>query len=244
MKAKRKFHIPCETLHKHWRYFYYPETVEAMDYLYDSLPETIGMGTMFRFNNLKYANNKSSAESYIVQHPDVSVPFWFPFKMVVTTTDQHKPLRGWDITHLMEPDPSLIDLVFENSAGLPGGVYMLGFHPAHARRPTFNPGGNYAWFLYAVNGAKKRGWWIVNYKTVCRRLNDWENLNFRIVEDGLIALENPTDSEIYDVVIGCGKGAIKSLAGKNNGITFSNTRLNIASIKPQSTMEIRYRLES
>ena len=73
-----------------------------MDYLYESLPETVGMGTMFRFNNLKYANNESSAESYVVQHPDVSVPFWFPFKMVVTTIDQYKPLRGWDITHLME----------------------------------------------------------------------------------------------------------------------------------------------
>jgi len=242
-KAKRKHGIHSATLHKHGSAFYYPETIEAMDYLYESFPEIIGMGTMFRFSNIKYSGDATSNESYTVTHPDVSVPFWFPFKMEVSTIEQHKTLRGWDITHFIEPYPSLIDLIVENSSKLPEGVYMLGFHPAHARKDTFNPGGDYEWFRYSLDKAGKYRWWVANYKTVCQRLNNWEILIFRVIEDGLVMLENPTAGEISNIVISCGDKLL-SVVSDRGEVNFKDNYIHIPMIAARSTMEIRYELET
>lgn len=173
-KGSRNYGIPCVTLHKHGNAFYYPETVEAIDYVYEKYHRAIGMGTMFRFNNMRYSGDRAMSNSYTVKHPDVSVPFWFPFHMVMPTVERHKVLRGWDCTHFIEPSPGQLDMMFKNAERLPYGVYMVGYHPAHARADTFNPGGNYKWFLYAVEGARKRGWLIANYRTVCQMLNNME----------------------------------------------------------------------
>jgi len=238
-RSKEKFGIYSNTLHRHAVYFCYPETIEAVHYLYENMPEIIGMGTMFRFTNMKYSGDESLDESYTVNHPDVSVPFWFPFKMVVSSVQEHKLLRGWDIGQFIEPAPQISDMVFNNSALLPNGVYMLGFHPAHARRDTFNPGGNYEWFLYSIDKARKHGWWITNYKRVCQRLNDWEALTFNIVDDGSIVLYNPTTREILDLVISRGDKII-SVVSDNGEVNFKDTYIQIPVIKGQSTIKIRY----
>jgi hypothetical protein len=188
-------------LHKHGNAFFYPETIDAMAYVYDSFPEVVGMGVMFRFKNIKYSRGKSLDESYTVEHPNVSVPFCFPFKMMVATMEGYKILRGWDISHFIEPSPPLVDFVFNSAPVLPNGVYMFGFHPAHARGNAFNMSGNFGWFLYAIDEATKRGWWIANFKMVCDKLNDWENLVLNVGGDGLITLENPTAKAVTDIAI-------------------------------------------
>ena len=199
-EAEKRLGVPISTIHRHWGYFYYPETIEAMDYLYETHPEIIGMGTMFRFTSLMY----SAGELRTVEHHDISVPFWFPFKMMISATERHRPLRGWDITHRIEPPPSFIDTVFEEASTLPGGVYMFGFHPAHAKRDSFIPGGNYPWFLYSLGRAKEKGWWITNYRELLAKLNDWEDINFRVNRDGSVTLGNDTDREITDIVVSFG----------------------------------------
>lgn len=163
--------IPSATLHKHGHRFYYPETIEALDYVYGSSPEVVGMGTMARCQNLRYSGDRSMADSYTIQPPNVSVPFWFPFHLVMPRVAGHKVLRGWDCSHFMEPTPGLVNAIFRNASMLPYGVYMLGFHPAHARSDTFRLGGNFPWFRYAVEEAQKRGWLIANYRTVCEALS-------------------------------------------------------------------------
>ena len=228
-EAKKEFNIPISTVHRHWGYFYYPETIEAMDYLYESHPEIIGTGTMFRFTSLMYSDRGPANEHLVneprtVDHHDISVPFWFPFKMMVSAIERHEPLRGWDITHRIEPPPSFIDTVFDEAEMLPGGVYMFGFHPAHARRDSFIPGGNYPWFLYGLSKAKERGWWITNYRSLLQRLNDWEDINFRVSQDGSVVLSNTTDREITDLVV-----------------SFNGKDIDVPTLKAHSTTQVEYK---
>lgn len=197
--AERKFGVRIKTLQRHFSYFFYPETIESIKVLYDNCPSVLGMGTMFRFTNIRYSN-LGKCDMYTVVHPNVSVPFWFPFKMVIATTESFEILRGWDMASFIEPDSAMTDLIFNNARLIINGVYTFGFHPAHAKGKKINAGGNYEWFLYSIEMAKKNNWWIANCEMVYKKLNDWEDIVFRF-DDEMLTLYNPTDRTIRDILI-------------------------------------------
>lgn len=192
LRAREHFGAPCLTAHRHGGFLYYPETVEAMDHLYEHFPDLLGLGTMFRFTCFRYTGSRNSRRRRItVRHPDVGIPFWFPFKLQLCTVERSGTLRGWDSSAFMEPDPPMTELVFANAGLLPHGVYTMVFHPAHAKGETFKAGGNYEWFRYAIERATKENWWVAPAAEVYRRLNEWEELRLR-ADDTRILIHNPS----------------------------------------------------
>lgn len=200
IKARDQKGIPIVTGQRHNSYFRYPEIVDAMDYLYNRAPEVQGLGTMFRFTNFMYGGDeKKDGFTYVVKHPDTSVPFWFPFKVCYPTTANHHVLRGWDITHILEPEPSLTEHLLNQGEYLNDGVYTLGFHPAHCWGKSFRPEGNWQWFEYAVELGQSFGYLFASCREVFERMNQWEDLRFGFY-DGEGWVENdkyPYPTTIY-----------------------------------------------
>ncbi|MDD4985010.1 MAG: hypothetical protein PHQ43_04355, partial [Dehalococcoidales bacterium] len=163
-----------QTLHKHGNAFYYPEIIDAMDFTYNRHPELMGMGTMARWHMIRWDESWEHRREYTVQHPHVSVPFWMPYHLAISSVSEYRTLRGWDMSHFIEPSPDAIDRIFVNAKRLPGGVYMVGYHPAHAKSDTFNKGGNFPWYVTLVERARDEGWLIATYRDVLKRLNDCE----------------------------------------------------------------------
>lgn len=188
------------TVHRHGHFFYYPETVEALDQMFRSSPFVTGSQTMFRFVMHRYSADPAFREEIVTTHPDVSVPFWFPFKSYIATTREHRELGGWECGQFIEPDEKTVDMALKRSRLLEGGVYTLGFHPAHAKSSVIRDGGDYPWFLHAIDAAKKNGWWITNYKNALDKLNDWQDIRMRVSEDS-VSLFNGSARDIKDVMI-------------------------------------------
>ena len=198
-RAARRAGIPIATVHRHAPFFYYPESVDALGALYTAFPDAIGSGSMFRWTMYRFSGAEDS-QSYAVLHPDTSVPFWFPFKLVVAAVERHEILSGWESTHLLEPDPNLLERLFFHADAQIGGAYTLGYHPAHARRSTFVAGGNFPWFVWCVEEARRRGWWITTCADLYRRVAHWEALTVRV--NGADAwVQNPTDHVFRDAVL-------------------------------------------
>jgi hypothetical protein len=178
-KARDSLGIPILTAQRHNSVFHYPEIVDAMNYLYKLEPEVLGLGTMFRFTNFMFgARTKEDDNTYVVEHPDTSTPFWFPYKLWYASADHHHMLRGWDITHVLEPEPWLTEHLLDQAEYLDDGVYTLGFHPAHCRGKSFRPEGNWQWFEYAVDLGHSRGYLFATCREVFERMNHWEYLGF------------------------------------------------------------------
>ncbi|MBI3988699.1 MAG: hypothetical protein HY347_03685 [candidate division NC10 bacterium] len=195
-RARERFRVPFLTAHRHGGFLYYPETIEAMDHLYEHVPDLLGLGTMFRFTCLRYSASRGSHRSRItVRHPDVGVPLWFPFKLQVSTLERSRTLRGWDSSAFMEPDPPMTDLIFANAGLLPHGAYTMIFHPAHAKGEAFRAGGNYEWFLYAVEKVMREGWWVAPAAAVYQRLNEWEELRLLVKGDQVLIHNSSSDSK-------------------------------------------------
>jgi hypothetical protein len=182
--ARDVLSIPIFTAQRHNSYFFYPEIIDAMDYLYKEAPEVLGLGTMFRFTNIMFGGEKKEdGSTYIVRHPDTSVPFWFPFKLWYASTDSHYALQGWDITHVLEPEPWLTELLFRQEEYLEDGVFTFGFHPAHCWGKSFRQEGNWEWYKYAVELGEAQGYLFLTCKEVFERMNQWENLGFGVCGD-------------------------------------------------------------
>jgi len=178
-KARNSLGIPIQTAQRHDSVFHYPETVDAMHYLYEEEPEVLGLGTMFRFTNYMFgARTKEDDSTYVVQHPDTSTPFWFPYKLWYASVDHHHMLRGWDITHMLEPEPWLAEHLLNQTEYLEDGVYTLGFHPAHCRGKSFRPEGNWDWFEKAIELGHSHGYLFATCREVFERMNHWESLGF------------------------------------------------------------------
>ena len=198
VKSAKNHGIPINTIHRHGSKFYYPETVDGLGYLYRQLPEIKGSMTMFRFSNFQFSKSEFS-KNYTIEHPDVSVPFWFPFKLKEASIESKEEIRGWEMGQFIEPDIKHINSVFDSSRSLPG-IFSFDFHPAHAKTDTFNPGGNFKWFEYAVKRARENHWLILNYRDVCQRLDERENLKIRRERDK-ISIYNSGDEPICKINI-------------------------------------------
>jgi hypothetical protein len=182
-KAERRMKTNFKTIQRHASFVFYPETVDALDYAFKNKKELLGSCTMFRFTLHRYHTHPSLKREITIQHPFTSVPFWSPFKMYLSALETQKFLRGWDSTHIIEPSPDLTDWIFKNSTWLDNGVYTFGFHPAHARRPTFNKEGNFPWFIYSIRRAQEKNLWFANLEMVYERLNAWEDIKMQIEKD-------------------------------------------------------------
>jgi len=198
--TQKKFRIPFKTLQRHGPFFYYPEFIASLDHVFEKFPHLLGSGTLFRYTCFRYHSSETLFKKYVVPEPHVSVSFWFPFKMTISTVDGQRLLRGWESPHFVEPDDVMIEHVFENSTRVENGVYTFGFHPAHAQRATFREEGNFPLYLRSIKKARERGWWFANLEMVYHRLNQWETLKFRYEEEKMMIL-NPSDEVFYDLFI-------------------------------------------
>ena len=168
--------IRAKTAQRHAKFFLYPETIDAMNYLYNHDKAIVGLGSMFRFVNYQYGRY-----AYTVEHPQVSVPFWFPLRMMMAAQECHAMLRGWDSCHLLEPEPKTIDHVLGHTV-LENAVFTFGFHPRHVVSGEFNPGsrrGTWDWFMYVITEARKVGCMFLNCAQLYQRMEELEHLCIR-----------------------------------------------------------------
>lgn len=122
---------------------------------------------------IKWDETPVHKEEYVVLNPHVSVPFWYPYHLVISTVEKYKILRGWDISMFMEPTPDVINRMFDNARKLPGGVYMAGYHPSRAKRNMNFREDPFEWYKYLAERARDEGWLIATYRDVLKRLNEW-----------------------------------------------------------------------
>jgi hypothetical protein len=156
VQLAKKDKIGITTLHRHGPFLLYPEWIDALDYVLQKEPEVLGAASLFRSNLLKWGTDRvDGVTGTFVHFPDTQFPLWLPFKLAHAGY-QGRPLRGWESTHIMEPEPELFAQILEHALELPLPyfVFPVGFHPAHAHRPTFTADGCLSWFkqiLAAVN---------------------------------------------------------------------------------------------
>jgi len=184
MDKARRAGLVARTLHRHGKFFYYPETIDALDRAAQAFDGLLGSGSLFRFDAVRYAEDRRFATRDVVRHPHTPVPLWTLFRPQLATTRRHRPVGLWEGTHLLEPEPAVVDTLVEHARRLPGGLYTLGFHPAHARRDSFRPGGTLAWFEHALSRTAEAGWRPQTYAAACERLSGWEALELRLAADG------------------------------------------------------------
>ena len=185
--------IRCDTAHRHENFFFYPETVDAMHYLYRKKKNILGLGTMFRYECFQYGES-----AITVEYPETAVPFWFPYKLYYASTRHHEPLRGWDSTQLMEPNPQETYALL--SSKLENGVFTFGFHPKHAHSTEFNIKGNVEWFKAAIDLAKHRKCVFMTSAEVYERLTASEALRVNLTGN-LLTIHNTYWLPMHDVRI-------------------------------------------
>jgi hypothetical protein len=140
--------IGIATLHRHGSFLLYPEWIDALDYVFQKEPEVLGAASLFRSNLLRWGTDRvDGVTGTFVHFPDAQFPLWFPFKLAHAGY-QGRPLRGWESTHIMEPEPDLFEQMLQHALDLPlpHFVFTVGFHPAHAHRQTFTERGCITWF--------------------------------------------------------------------------------------------------
>ena len=203
--AARSLGIPIGTLHRHASFFFYPESVAGLDAVAQEFPDVVGTGSMFRWTLYRYGDAPFS-QAVTVLHPETSVPFWMPFKPVVAARDGHTIVRAWESTHLIEPDPPMLRRVFAHADAMPGGAYVVGYHPAHATAPTFTPDGNFPWFASCIAEARRRDWWLATCHDLYTRLTGWEQLAVAVDTRG-VRVENRSPQVFRDLVVSTAAGS-------------------------------------
>ncbi len=204
---------------RHGGYSVYPEMIDAMDYLYQTVPHFLGLGS-FHFHLMAEYGDRTpnpQMDGKVVSYATVTTPtiaspgFWFPFHGVVSTTAECRQLRGWDITHEYDTPPDLVDVVYAatNSAdqdpatALPDGVYQFQYHPLFTVDPNYNNGrGAFDWMCYAIRRAERLNLWQTSQRALYSRMQDYEDIQFRIADGGrAIHLHNPTARALEELMV-------------------------------------------
>lgn len=138
--------IGVATLHRHGAFLVYPEWVDALDGCLAQFPELCGSSSLFRAFVLRWgARSIDGGSGTLVEFPDAGFPLWWPFKLA--RADSGVQLRGWESTSVAESEPGLVEQLLDHRIPeLPQRVVTLGYHPYHAARSTFRPGGSRDWF--------------------------------------------------------------------------------------------------
>ena len=208
----------------------HPETLDAMDYLFEKAPHVLGTCTFCFYDMWEYGEHAYQTDgSYTV----ASSGFWFPYHPVVTSVEKHKALPGWDRTHEYDCDYRLVDLIFSGQHGkarssaprpstrkppwefalasgsnrgspyqLENGVYTLQYHPGFSSDASVNEGkGTLSFMIYAINRAERLGFWLASEKMLYEKMRDYESIRFRVNSHGNVTLENPTSRRLEGFMV-------------------------------------------
>jgi len=223
MNAEKGLRFTVCTCGRHAGGHMHPETIDAMDYLYERDPNVLGMCTFCYYHMIEYGvrdpnqvvagviGGKELTYVTDVRRTIATPGIWFPFHAVVTTDREWRPLRGWDRTHEYDAAYELVETIFAGrSARHPGvddrlenGVYSFQYHPELARDPSINGGkGSLDYVRYCINLAERSNYWIATQRDLYQRMADYEALELEIDAAGLeVNVRNPTDRRIVGMVI-------------------------------------------
>ncbi len=204
----------------------HPETIDAMDYLYENQPTVLGMCTFCYYHMIEYGVRDPNAMTegagggreltYITDlRRTIATPgIWFPFHAVVTTDREWRPLRGWDRTHEYDASYELVEAIFASHNSrlrgpkappdrLENGVYSFQYHPELSRDPSCNDGkGTLDYVRYCINLAERLNYWIGTQAELYQRMADYEDLVMTTGDGGrTVTVRNPTSRRITAMVI-------------------------------------------
>jgi hypothetical protein len=201
----------------------HPETIDAMDYLYAHDDRVLGLCTFCYYHMIEYGVRNPEVMAggtiggkpltYItdVRRTIASSGIWFPFRAVVTTDKEWRPLRGWDRTHEYDAAYELVESIYGGHSAklrsvddhLENGVYSFQYHPELARDPSVNRGkGALDYVRYAINLAERNNFWIATQRDLYQRMADYEALVFQVRDGGReVTITNPTGRRIAAMVI-------------------------------------------
>jgi hypothetical protein len=222
-EARRNLGIRICTCGRHAGGHMHPETIDAMDYLYANQPDLIGACTFSYYHMIEYGVRRPDVMvggaiggkplTYVtdVRRTIATQGIWFPFHPVVTTTEEWKPLRGWDRTHEFDAAYELVETIYDGHGArvagvddqLENGVYSFQYHPELGRDPSTNDGkGTLDFVRYAINLAERKNFWIPNQRELYQRMADYEELIFRKEDGGRrLTVVNPGDRTIEALMI-------------------------------------------
>ena len=214
--------LRSRTAGRHMGFLVYPETIDAMDYLYEQDPDLLGLCTFSLYDMLAYGERNPDVivqgkhltyATYDHARPEIpaAIPgYWFPYHVVVSTVDRQRSLRGWDVTHDTDCDYGRIEALFagrtSKNPGLPSrlenGVYTIQYEVQLARDPYQNEGrGHLPWLRYAVAHAERCNYWLATKHALYERMNDYQDVAFRPGDDGALRVHNPTDRPIAGLMV-------------------------------------------
>src|SRR5499425_1465510 len=221
--AERNLGFPVDTCGRHAGGHMHPETIDAMDYLYAHDERILGLCTFCYYHMVEYGVRDPQVMvggqiggkplTYVtdVRRTIATPGIWFPFHPVVTTSEEWRPLRGWDRTHEFDAAPELVETIYAGHSArvsgvddhLENGVYSFQYHPELARDPSLNNGlGTLDYVRYAINLAERSRLWIASQRDLYQRMADYEALVFRLRDGGReVTVENPGDRRIVGMVV-------------------------------------------
>lgn len=221
--AGRNLGIRICTCGRHAGGHMHPETIDAMDYLYAQDKQILGLCTFCYYHMIEYGVRDPEVMvggtiggkplTYVtdVRRTIATSGIWFPFRPVVTTTEEWRKLRGWDRTHEYDAAYELVETIFagRNSRRhgaddrLENGVYSFQYHPELARDPSVNAGkGTLDYVRYCINLAERSNYWIATQAELYQRMADYDALGFEIADEGrTVTIANPTDRRIEAMMI-------------------------------------------
>ena len=219
IESEKNLGVRLYTGGRHGGYSVYPEMIDAMDHLYQTVPHFLGLGT-FHFHLMAEYGDRTpnpQMDGKVVTYATVTAPtiaspgFWFPFHGVVSTTEECRQLRGWDMTHEYDPPPDMIDAIYARAnskdedpeTALADGVYQLQYHPLFTVDPSYNSGrGTFDWMCYGIRRAERLNFWQATQREIYGRMQDCEDIEFRVTDGGnTIQLHNPTDRTIDELMV-------------------------------------------
>ena len=219
IESEKNLGVRLYTGGRHGGYSVYPEMIDAMDYLYQTVPHFLGLGTFHFHLMAEYGDRTPNPrlDDMVVTYQTLTSPtiaspgFWFPFHGVVSTTEECRQLRGWDMTHEYDPPPDVIDAVYERpnskdqdpDTALQDGVYQLQYHPLFTVDPSYNNGrGTFDWMCYGIRRAERLNFWQATQREIYQRMQDYEDILFRVTDVGkTIQAHNPTGRTIEELMV-------------------------------------------
>lgn len=219
IESEKNLGVRLYTGGRHGGYSVYPEMIDAMDYLYQNVPHFLGLGTFHFHLMAEYGDrtpdpgkNDMVVTYQTLTSPTIASPgFWFPFHGVVSTTEECRQLRGWDMTHEYDPPPEVIEAVYDRpnskdqdpATALLDGVYQLQYHPLFTVDPSYNNGrGTFDWMCYSIRRAERLNLWQATQRAIYQRMQDYEGVQFRVAEGGrIVHVHNPTGGTIEELMV-------------------------------------------
>ena len=219
IESEKNLGVRLYTGGRHGGYSVYPEMIDAMDYLYRTVPHFLGLGTFHFHLMAEYGDRTPNPQlgDMVVTYQTLTSPtiaspgFWFPFHGVVSTTEECRQLRGWDMTHEYDPPPDVIDAVYarpnskdrDPDTALQDGVYQLQYHPLFTVDPSYNNGrGTFDWMCYGIRRAERLNFWQATQREIYQRMQDYEDIQFRVTDGGkTIQAHNPTTGTIEELMV-------------------------------------------